>query len=133
MARCHPRRDGAALRRGDPGKAPPAPGGPTCRRRLHRDLVGDAAAAARIGARLDQDHDGGGSGPADLPPARLSFDSYQRLWSYQAGLPTYLVNSGGAALLTIVFCLVLTIPAGYALARFPVPGKEFLFVSCCSR
>src|SRR4029077_20862048 len=26
------------------------------------------------------------------------------------------------------FCLLLTIPAGYALARFPVAGKEFIFV-----
>jgi multiple sugar transport system permease protein len=58
----------------------------------------------------------------------LSLDSYQRLWSYQAGLPTYLLNSGGTAFLTIAFCLLLTIPAGYALARLPVPGKEFVFV-----
>src|SRR5690242_9112811 len=69
---------------------------------------------------------------AAIPPTyfthHLSLDSYLRLWSYQAGLPTYLVNSGGAALMTIAFCLVLTIPAGYALARFPVPGKEFIFV-----
>jgi multiple sugar transport system permease protein len=69
---------------------------------------------------------------AAIPPTyfthRLSVESYQRLWSYQAGLPTYLVNSGGTALLTIAFCLVLTVPAGYALARFPVPGKEIVFV-----
>ena len=69
---------------------------------------------------------------ASIPPTyfthHLSFESYQRLWRYQAGLPTYLENSGGAAFLTIVFCLVLTIPAGYALARFPIPGKEFIFV-----
>jgi len=67
-----------------------------------------------------------------IPPTyithHLSFDSYQRLWRYQAGLPTYLFNSGGAALLTIAFCLLLTVPAGYALARFPVPGKEFVFI-----
>ena len=54
----------------------------------------------------------------------MSLDSYGRLWNYQAGLPTYLGNSFGAALLTIVFCLALTVPAGYALARFPIPGKE---------
>jgi multiple sugar transport system permease protein len=69
---------------------------------------------------------------AAIPPTyfthELSFDSYQRLWSYQAGLPTYLVNSGGTALLTIAFCLALSVPAGYALARFPVPAKELLFV-----
>ena len=69
---------------------------------------------------------------AAIPPTyfthHLSFESYQKLWNYQAGLPTYLMNSGGAAFLTIAFCLLLTIPAGYALARFPVAGKEFIFV-----
>lgn len=58
----------------------------------------------------------------------FSADAYQRLWDYQAGLLTYLANSGGTALLTIALCLALTIPAGYALARYPVPFKEFLFV-----
>ena len=66
--------------------------------------------------------------PPTYFPHVLSLDSYQRLWSYQAGLPTYVGNSAGAALLTILFCLVLTVPAGYALACFPVPGKEVLFV-----
>jgi multiple sugar transport system permease protein len=66
--------------------------------------------------------------PPTYFPHALSLDSYQRLWSYQAGLPTYLGNSAGAALLTILFCLVLTIPAGYALACFPIPGKETLFL-----
>jgi multiple sugar transport system permease protein len=67
-----------------------------------------------------------------IPPTyfthALSLDSYERLWNYQAGLPTYLLNSAGTAFLTILFCLVLTVPAGYALARFPVPGKEIFFV-----
>src|SRR5690606_29455027 len=58
----------------------------------------------------------------------LSLDSYQRLWSYQQGLPTYLINSLGAALLTIAFTLLLTVPAAYALARFPIPFKEAIFV-----
>ena len=61
-------------------------------------------------------------------PHEVSLDSYARLWTYQDGLPTYLLNSAGTAFLAILFCLGLTIPAGYALARFPVPGKEFLFV-----
>ena len=69
---------------------------------------------------------------AALPPTYyphiLSLDGYQRLWNFQAGLPVYLFNSTGAALLTIVFCLALTIPAGYALARFPIAGKEGFFV-----
>jgi multiple sugar transport system permease protein len=65
--------------------------------------------------------------PSYLPHA-LSFDSYARLWTYQAGLPHYFLNSLGTALVTIVFALALTIPAGYALGRFPIPGKELLFV-----
>jgi multiple sugar transport system permease protein len=69
---------------------------------------------------------------AAIPPTyfthQLSLDSYERLWRYQAGLPTYIFNSGATAILTIAFCLALTIPAGYALARFPIPGKEFIFV-----
>lgn len=66
--------------------------------------------------------------PPTYVPHQLSLDSYQRLWSYQAGLPTYLFNSSATAFMTIAFTLALTIPAGYALARFPVPGKELIFV-----
>jgi multiple sugar transport system permease protein len=66
--------------------------------------------------------------PPTYLPHSLSLDSYERLWSYQQGLPTYLVNSGGTALLTIAFTLLLTIPAAYALARFPIPAKEVVFV-----
>ena len=66
--------------------------------------------------------------PPTYVPHGLSLDSYQRLWTYQEGLPTYLFNSLGTALMAIAFTLVLTVPAGYALARFPVPLKEFIFV-----
>jgi multiple sugar transport system permease protein len=66
--------------------------------------------------------------PPTYVPHGLSFESYERLWDYQAGLPTYLLNSLGTALLTIVVTLLLTVPAGYALARFPIPGKEVIFV-----
>lgn len=61
-------------------------------------------------------------------PHKLSLDSYVKLWNYQDGLPVYLFNSAATAFLTNAFCLGLTIPAGYALARFPIPGKELLFV-----
>lgn len=66
--------------------------------------------------------------PPSYLPHGLSFQSYERLWEFQAGLPTYLANSFVVAFLTIAFALVLTVPAGYALARFPVPGKELLFI-----
>jgi multiple sugar transport system permease protein len=67
--------------------------------------------------------------PPTYFPHGLSLDSYMRLWDFQAGVLTYLGNSAGAAVLTILFCLALTIPAGYALARFPIPFKEVLFVA----
>jgi multiple sugar transport system permease protein len=66
--------------------------------------------------------------PPTYLPHGLSLDSYERLWTYQQGLPTYLANSLGTALLTIAFTLVLTVPAAYALARFPIPGREVVFV-----
>jgi multiple sugar transport system permease protein len=66
--------------------------------------------------------------PPSYLPHGISLDSYERLWSYQQGLPTYLWNSLGTALLTIAFTLLLTVPAAYALARFPIPGKEVIFV-----
>jgi multiple sugar transport system permease protein len=66
--------------------------------------------------------------PPTYFPSELSFDSYKRLWDYQAGLPHYLMNSLGTALLTIALALGLTIPAGFALARLPVPVREGLFV-----
>jgi multiple sugar transport system permease protein len=62
--------------------------------------------------------------PPTYLPHGLSLDSYERLWTYQQGLPTYLFNSLGTALLTIAFTLALTVPAAYALARFEIPGKE---------
>jgi multiple sugar transport system permease protein len=69
---------------------------------------------------------------AAVPPTyfthELSLDSYRKLWNYQDGLPIYLFNSAATAVLAILFSLVLTIPAGYALARFPIPGKEYFFI-----
>jgi multiple sugar transport system permease protein len=66
--------------------------------------------------------------PTYFPTQGLSIDSYLRLWEYQAGLGTYLVNSFGTAFLTILFTLLLTVPAGFALGRFKIPGKEVIFV-----
>ena len=69
---------------------------------------------------------------AALPPTyfphEFTLDSYVELWNYQDGLPRYAFNSFATAFLTILFSLALTIPAGYALARFPLPGKEGFFV-----
>jgi multiple sugar transport system permease protein len=37
-------------------------------------------------------------------------------------------NSLTAAFFTIAMTLALTVPAGYGLARFAIPGKEVIFV-----
>ncbi|HET9204338.1 MAG TPA: carbohydrate ABC transporter permease [Acidimicrobiia bacterium] len=66
--------------------------------------------------------------PPTYFPSELSMDNYQKLWDYGSGLPRYLGNSIITAALTIVMTLALTIPAGYGLARFPIPGKEVIFV-----
>jgi multiple sugar transport system permease protein len=66
--------------------------------------------------------------PPTYFPKSFSFESYRRLWDYQAGLPHYAMNSLVTALLTVLFSLVLTTLAGYGLARFPVPLKEPIFV-----
>lgn len=66
--------------------------------------------------------------PPTYIPHSFSLDSYTKLWEYQAGLPVYLLNSFGTAFLAIAFTLGLTVPAGYALARFPIPLKELVFV-----
>jgi multiple sugar transport system permease protein len=66
--------------------------------------------------------------PPTYVPHGFSLDAYRRLWEYQSGLPTYIINSLGTALLTVLFTSVLTVLAGYGLARFPVPLKEPLFV-----
>jgi multiple sugar transport system permease protein len=66
--------------------------------------------------------------PPTYVPHAVSLDSYERLWRYQEGLLAYLANSLGTAVLAIALTLALTVPAGYALARFPIPLKETIFV-----
>jgi multiple sugar transport system permease protein len=83
------------------------------RRHLHGD---DPAAALLLPASIKPTAEAA-TVPPTYFPHDLSLDSYQRLWSYQQGLPVYLANSLGTALLTILLTLVLTVPAAYALAR----------------
>jgi multiple sugar transport system permease protein len=66
--------------------------------------------------------------PPTFVPHGFTLDAYRRLWDFQSGLPTYLINSSVTALLTVAFTILLTALAGYGLARFPIPMKEPLFV-----
>ena len=65
--------------------------------------------------------------PTYLPHA-LSIANYRAVAHYQAGLWTYVSNSLIVAFLTIAFCLLLAVPAGYGLARFRIPFKEVFFL-----
>lgn len=65
--------------------------------------------------------------PTYLPEA-VSIENYLRVYEFQAGLPSYLFNSIAVAFLTILFCLALSVPAGYGLARFHMRGKEGIFL-----
>jgi multiple sugar transport system permease protein len=66
--------------------------------------------------------------PPSYLPSALSIENYLKVFEYQAGLWTYVGNSLWVAGLTIVLCLVLSVPAGYGLARFKIRGKELWFI-----
>ena len=69
-----------------------------------------------------------GISPPNYLPQALSFENYRAVAEYQAGLWTYARNSLTVAGLTILFCLVLAVPAGFGLARYPLPFKEGIFL-----
>jgi multiple sugar transport system permease protein len=66
--------------------------------------------------------------PPSYFPHALSAENYVKVADYGLGLWTYLFNSLGVAALAIVMCLVLSVTAGYGLARFKIPGKEVIFL-----
>lgn len=67
--------------------------------------------------------------PPTYFPSAFSLSNYVKVFSYQAGLETYVFNSLAVAVLTIVFCLALAIPAGYGLARLSLPSREVIFLA----
>lgn len=66
--------------------------------------------------------------PPGYFPQSFTFENYWKVFNYQAGVLTYLGNSLAVAALAIVICLALAVPAGYGLARFKIPFKEFWFI-----
>jgi len=66
--------------------------------------------------------------PPRYLPSRLSFSNYVKMYQYQAGLPLYLFNSFSVAVMTIAGCVMLASLAGFGLARFSIPYKEFFFI-----
>ena len=66
--------------------------------------------------------------PPSYLPSSLSLENYNKVASYQQGIWVYVRNSALVAAMSITLCLFLAVPAGFALARFPVPGKELWFL-----
>lgn len=66
--------------------------------------------------------------PPSYFPHSFSLENYEHVIHFGAGLGTYVGNSLGVATLAIIFSLVLSVPAGFGLARFKIPYKEVLFV-----
>jgi len=60
-------------------------------------------------------------------PSRPTLEHY-RVVLWQSGLPRALANSLGVAALTTALALALGLPAAYALARLPVPGRRALLL-----
>ena len=50
-----------------------------------------------------------------------------RLLNYGSGIFTYLGNTALVAVLSVTFTLAVSIPAGYAFARFAFPGRTLIF------
>lgn len=66
--------------------------------------------------------------PPTYWPQAFSLENYGKILNYQAGLWTYVSNSLAVAAYTIVFIVILAVPAGYGLARYKFRGKEALFL-----
>jgi len=63
-----------------------------------------------------------------LLPTQLTLDHYRVVFE-RSLVPRALLNSVGIATLTTLLALVLGIPASYAIARLPVPGKGILLLA----
>jgi ABC-type glycerol-3-phosphate transport system permease component len=59
-------------------------------------------------------------------PSNWSFDNIIRAWT-EGNFQTYFLNSTFLTLVTMLVVFIAACPAGYALAKFPFKGRNFLF------
>ncbi len=67
--------------------------------------------------------------PPNYLPMVPSLANYAKVFTFQAGLWSYVWNSLFTAILTIALCVGLSVPAGYGLARFSFRFKEAWFLA----
>jgi multiple sugar transport system permease protein len=65
--------------------------------------------------------------PPSWLPHSLSLQNYQTLSGFDQGIGTYLVNTIGLCLLTVVGSVVVCLLGGYGFARYTFRGKGLLF------
>jgi multiple sugar transport system permease protein len=66
--------------------------------------------------------------PGTAQTVGYGLGNYATLFEFQAGLPTFLLNSVIISGLTVAVTLVVSTLGGYAFAFFDFPGKEVLFL-----
>jgi multiple sugar transport system permease protein len=66
--------------------------------------------------------------PGTAQASGYGLGNYQTLFEFQAGLPTFLLNSVIVSGLTVAVTLIVSALGGYAFARFDFPGKNVLFL-----
>lgn len=65
--------------------------------------------------------------PPRLLPTSITFDHYARVIQ-ETNFPRYFLNSVIVAVMVVVTNLAIAVPAGYAFARLPIPGRDVLFL-----
>jgi multiple sugar transport system permease protein len=66
--------------------------------------------------------------PGTAQTVGYGLGNYRSLFEFQAGLPTFLLNSIIVSGLTVIVTLIVSGLGGYAFARFDFPGKNVLFL-----
>lgn len=66
--------------------------------------------------------------PPTYLPSELSYENYETLNRYGAGLWRYVYNSVAVALITVAGTLLLSILGGFGFARYTFPAKNILFI-----
>lgn len=65
--------------------------------------------------------------PPHLFPSSLTLEHYARVLQ-ETSFPRYFLNSIIVAVMVVVTNLAIAVPAGYAFARLPIPGRDLAFL-----
>jgi multiple sugar transport system permease protein len=66
--------------------------------------------------------------PPTFLPSQIDFANYTKLNDYGRGVWTYVGNSVGTAVMTVIGSTILSTLAGYGFSRFRFPGKNLMFI-----